>query len=791
MKTKLLVLFLLFSSLGLSLNAQCTPNTTPCTAGAAVAPFGGLCDTVIPNAIVGTPYLGVLQFYISGICFDPTVLGVSVPIPGVTARISAINSVGFSQLPNGISSGTDQASYNIPFNATRLGCGYFAGTPTQAGVFGAQVAISGSYTTANCYFFTTTGTETINYTIDFTVLPNANFSGLAASYCANGGPVTLSPTGTTGGTFSGPGVSGNTFNPASAGVGTHTITYTVSAQEGSAIAPATNSSSQQVVVSAANTYYADTDNDNFGNPANSIVVCSSTPPAGYVANNLDCNDGNSNINPNGTEICDNLDNNCNAQIDENLTLFTYYRDFDNDGFGDASNSIDTCLSSPPAGYLVDSTDCNDALASINPNATDIPGNGIDEDCNGSDATLVVDNDFDGFDNTVDCNDNNSAIFPGATEICDGVDNNCDGNIDEGLTLFTYYLDSDNDGFGTANSSISSCASVAPNGYSDNDLDCNDNNMNINPNASEVCDGVDNDCDGLADNGLPLNTYYLDADFDGFGTSDSSISICNANAPAGYSANSLDCNDGDININPNATEVCDGEDNNCDGFIDEGLSLFSYFRDADNDGYGDANDELQTCASSAPQGYVANALDCNDGNGNINPAAVEVCDGVDNDCDGVADDSLTVNTFYEDLDGDGFGGTNAATISSCSSNPPSGYSTTADDCDDNNDGIYPGAIEIDDDGIDQDCNPATGLRKEQSVQMLVFPNPSTGVVKVELQNAKEFNLSLMSIDGQNILLEYTQDSNGFYFDISQLSKGIYLLKVQDSKGNFAVERLVKE
>ncbi|MEZ4977732.1 MAG: putative metal-binding motif-containing protein [Chitinophagales bacterium] len=550
MKTKLLLLSLLFTSFGISLRAQCTPNASPCTGGAAVAPFGGLCDTVIPPAVVGTPYLGVLQFYISGICFDPTVLGVSVPIPGVTARISAINSIGFSQLPNGISSGTDQASYNIPFNATRMGCGYFAGTPTQAGVFGAQVAISGSYTTANCYFFTTSGTETINYTIDFTVLPNANFSGLAASYCTSNAAVTLNPTGTTGGTFSGPGVSGNTFNPALAGPGTHTITYTVSAQQGAAVAPATNSSSQQVVVNAASTYYADTDNDNFGDPTNSIVVCSGTAPTGYVANNLDCNDGNSNINPNGTEICDNIDNNCNAQIDENLTLFTYYRDFDNDGFGDANTSIEICLSSAPAGYTVDSTDCNDALSSINPNATDIPGNGIDEDCDGSDATLVVDNDNDNYDNTVDCNDNNPAINPGATEVCDGVDNNCDGNIDEGLTQFTYYIDNDNDGYGSPSSSISSCASVAPAGYSANSLDCNDNNMNIHPNAAEVCDGIDNDCDGFVDNGLPLNSYYLDADFDGFGSPDSSINVCNATAPAGYSVNSLDCNDGDINIHPN-------------------------------------------------------------------------------------------------------------------------------------------------------------------------------------------------------------------------------------------------
>ncbi|MCA9496752.1 MAG: hypothetical protein KC589_07420, partial [Nanoarchaeota archaeon] len=158
----------------------------------------------------------------------------------------------------------------------------------------------------------------------------------------------------------------------------------------------------------------------------------------------------------------------------------------------------------PAGYVANSTDCNDNNAAINPGATDIPNNSIDEDCNGSDASTVVDNDGDGSDNTVDCNDNNNTIYPGATELCDNLDNDCDGQIDEGTSCsqINYYCDKDNDGFigkiidGTCNQ-----YNCVPNNCNQNTgNDCNDNNININPNKIESCDNdsLDNDCDGQID-----------------------------------------------------------------------------------------------------------------------------------------------------------------------------------------------------------------------------------------------------------------------------------------------------
>jgi len=158
---------------------------------------------------------------------------------------------------------------------------------------------------------------------------------------------------------------------------------------------------------------------------------------------------------------------------------------------------------------------------------------------GGGGTSCIDNDLDGYGagcpQGPDCNDNNANMNTGALEICDGVDNDCDGLVNEGWTF-----DVDSDGY----SSLTSCE-----GSKD---DCNDNNAAINPLASEVCDSVDNDCNGLIDEGLTF-----DVDSDGY----SSLTSC--------SGSKDDCNDTNVSINPLASEVCDSVDNNCDGLIDEG------------------------------------------------------------------------------------------------------------------------------------------------------------------------------------------------------------------------------
>jgi len=284
------------------------------------------------------------------------------------------------------------------------------------------------------------------------------------------------------------------------------------------------------------TFYADTDNDTFGDLNSTIQACEA--PAGYVSNSTDCDDTNPAINPN--------------------TI--WYLDADGDTFGDASISFTGCVP-PSTSYVLNATDCDD----INPNANAITTWYLDADNDGfGDATQSIQNCGQpaGYvANNLDCDDSNNAVNPSATEIFDGIDNNCDNVIDEGFILTTYYEDLDGDGYGS-NISIQSVTNPGA-GYSLISGDCNDNNNAINPGATEICDGIDNNCNLQIDENLPTQTFYADADNDGFG--DINVSITNCSAPVGYVANSLDCDDTNDLINPNATDIPgNGIDEDCSG-----------------------------------------------------------------------------------------------------------------------------------------------------------------------------------------------------------------------------------
>jgi hypothetical protein len=195
---------------------------------------------------------------------------------------------------------------------------------------------------------------------------------------------------------------------------------------------------------------------------------------------------------------------------------------------------------------------------------------------------------------------------------------------------TYFADVDSDNFGDDNSSQLSCS--APLNHVTVSGDCNDADGTINPNAIEVCDSVDNDCDTLVDDddtGVSGQTsFFTDGDLDGFGGT-STVDACTQ--PANTFSTSTDCNDADGAINPNATEVCDSVDNDCDSLIDEDGGSTIFYRDVDGDDYG-INGDTQT-ACTAPAGYVALNNDCDDSDVSINPGATEVClDGIDSDCD---------------------------------------------------------------------------------------------------------------------------------------------------------------
>lgn len=365
--------------------------------------------------------------------------------------------------------------------------------------------------------------------------------------------------------------------------------------------------------------------------------------------------------------------------------------------------------------------------------------GNDSDC--QTAVSCMDNDGDGYGSNgvstcskgtaVDCNDNNAAINPGATEVCDGTDNNCNGQTDEGVKN-TYYKDADGDGYGIPSTSVQGC--TQPAGYAANNTDCNDNDPIVHPNQ----------------------TWYQDADGDGYSSGNIIVQCAR---PAGYKtaselkANSGDCNDNSAAVNPGAAEVCDGVDNNCDGLTDPASlgCISTSCTDNDGDGYGANGDP------SCPKGT---AIDCNDNSASVNPGASDAnCNGVDENCNGTADENyVTTNTTCgagacastgqllcqngsafdtcapaasqtegpagnptcsDMIDNDCDGVTDAsdsnciATPASCVDKDGDGYAGKVKgkrnkscgpvDCNDSDPSIYPGAIEIYGDHIDQNCN----------------------------------------------------------------------------------------
>ena len=232
--------------------------------------------------------------------------------------------------------------------------------------------------------------------------------------------------------------------------------------------------------------------------------------------------------------------------------------------------------------------------------------------------------------TADCNDLRADVHPGAVEVCDLLDNDCDGPIDEdGLT--TFYRDADGDGHGTSAMTMTTC--TAPAGYVTTSDDCNDARADVYPGHAEVCDGADNNCNLVTDEGVQI-TYYRDADGDGHGNAAVTTQACSV--PAGYVTSTDDCNDARNDIYPGHAEVCDTVDNNCNNQTDEGVQN-TYYRDADGDGYG--NPQSTTMACSAPATYVSNSTDCNDGASSVNPGAQELCfNATDDNCSGTQDEA---------------------------------------------------------------------------------------------------------------------------------------------------------
>ena len=374
---------------------------------------------------------------------------------------------------------------------------------------------------------------------------------------------------------------------------------------------------------------------------------------------------------------------------------TLFPDGDGDGFG-AGASVLAC---PGDGWVANDADCDDGDARVHPGAFDIPGDDLDQDCTGL-LRCYIDEDGDGYgtdqfkltaacdesgvtDVSGDCDDTDPAVHPTAPELIgDGIDQDCDQRD-------LCFVDDDGDGFGTGAVRPGSSDTCDQPGEATMSGDCLDTDPTVHPEADELtADGVDNDCDGF-------DACYDDVDGDGYGTAtlvDGTPNVVSPCSDGGVAPFDGDCDPFNASISPGATEiVASGADENCD-------ARELCFIDGDGDGSGDQTESTVDIACDDP-GHTTVGGDCDDADDTRHPYAQEAAaDGIDQDCD-------NAELCYRDGDRDGEVAPAGQTIASpdltCTGPGLSG--TPGEDCNDADETIYPDALEVVNDGIDQDCD----------------------------------------------------------------------------------------
>ena len=453
--------------------------------------------------------------------------------------------------------------------------------------------------------------------------------------------------------------------------------------------------------------------------------CDTLPPTDPVDSDYDgaldvadCAPDDASIYPGAADDCDGVDADCDGRdgpAGDDLTpegCVTYWLDEDGDGFGPDGGGVVLCACEADfevdglglEGWTEDASDCDDAAVDVFPGGVEVCGDGADNDCDGDED----DEGAEGCEVYYPDADGDGHYDPDAeTCVCAwdeawgaGIreeeyrteDLDCDDG-EGGVSCTWYYADADGDEAGDPGDAACLCE---PDDHflTTDDADCDDGARSRNPLARESCyTDEDDDCNGSENdpNAIGCYQFYFDQDEDSYADEDLDPT-CLCEATGYYTVTSLtmatDCQDDDPTINPGASEACNDIDDDCDGERDNEATE-TFYLDADGDGFGLPTAKIEAC--SVPDGYVPNSgeWDCDDGEPTTNPSAVEICDDVDQDCDGEIDNGVMTD-WHPDRDGDGFGDcTPAETTESCTD--PSDatgltYTTDDSDCDDADDSI---------------------------------------------------------------------------------------------------------
>lgn len=418
-------------------------------------------------------------------------------------------------------------------------------------------------------------------------------------------------------------------------------------------------------------------------------------------------------------------------------------------------------------------DCNDGDVEVSPAADEVCADNQDNDCDGEiDELIEADADGDGFvanscGTGPDCDDGDADIYPGQPELCDQRDNDCDGLVDEELEFLDFFVDADADGFGDPDSQpLSSCAAVA--GRIDNADDCNDAAGDINPGQGERCNLRDDNCDERVDEGSDaLATFYEDGDGDDYGRPDGDTLVgCSEAMEEGWTLDGTDCDDTRDTVHPDQPDAtCDGIDDNCNRSIDEDAGVAAYWEDSDGDGYG-AGEVVEVCPARAPADHVTRDGDCLDTDSSAFPnnPLDDDCDGVDSDCNGAIDDDADFESWYTDVDGDGWG--TGDLMTTCGGH---GGATVDGDCDDGVATINPAGLDADCDGLDQDCS---GTDRCPAEALWITGSRATGLL--DLEDAFAPDDTSCSTSGSTWMTERAgYDTSATYLDALVLQTGTRL------------------